>query len=334
MWGGGRASAWLSVSGEELLSSYGAHGLHVACLLLRDGKGAQALCAPAVFKGLQPKIILVPEWHSCVLSSFLPPPAGGTRPVLFVCADLTTLGLSCKWNPMGSVLWGLAYVARRGVLRALPCSGRCLTSSSSGLSRRSPFVRPSPHRWMPSRCLIAALADSPAANLGVHVTIPDPAPGSSGGRPDVGLPFSQELSVEPSEDFPAVATPFYFPAGSAQGLQLPLPRCACPFHVLLSMVTMLAHVTRSPLPCAPVLWVCVSRTVSDAARALLGFLATRMRVPFRRLVGLFGCRARRLFADHCSASACGPRRLGTRDPRPPRGALRREGSGGRPLLLF
>ncbi|XP_044092870.1 uncharacterized protein LOC122899344 isoform X2 [Neovison vison] len=141
-----------------------------------------------------------------------------------------------------------------------PRSLMCLTSSSSGLSRRSPFVRPSPHRWMPSRCLIAALADSPAANLGVHVTIPDPAPGSSGGRPDVGLPFSQELSVEPSEDFPAVATPFYFPAGSAQGLQLPLPRCACPFHVLLSMVTMLAHVTRSPLPCAPVLWVCVSRT--------------------------------------------------------------------------
>lgn len=78
-----------------LLSSCRAHGLHAACLLLRDGKGAQALRAPAVFKGLQPKIILVPKWHSCVLSSFIPPPASGTRTVLSVCADLTTLGLSC-----------------------------------------------------------------------------------------------------------------------------------------------------------------------------------------------------------------------------------------------
>ncbi|XP_047580320.1 solute carrier family 35 member E2B isoform X8 [Lutra lutra] len=63
---------------------------------------AVAMLVPAwvFFMGLQPKIILVPEWHSCVLSSFIPPPAGGTHAVLSVGADLTTLGLSWPFRAL------------------------------------------------------------------------------------------------------------------------------------------------------------------------------------------------------------------------------------------
>lgn len=169
-----------------------------------------------------------------------------------------------------------------------PRSLMCLTSSSSGLSHRSPFVRPSvrpsPHGWMPSRCLISALADSPAVNLGVHVTNPDPAPGSSGGRPDVGCRARRSCLLNLLRTVLRWLHQFTFPPAALKASSFP-SSAARVLSIFCSRWSPCAHVRRSPLPSPPVLWVCVSRTVSDAERPLMGFLATRVRVHVQKVGG-------------------------------------------------
>ncbi|XP_044919480.1 uncharacterized protein LOC101675525 isoform X1 [Mustela putorius furo] len=193
---------------------------------------------------------------------------------------------SCQWHPHCPFCLCRSDDPRS--LMALPCSGRCLTSSSSGLSHRSPFVRPSvrpsPHGWMPSRCLISALADSPAVNLGVHVTNPDPAPGSSGGRPDVGCRARRSCLLNLLRTVLRWLHQFTFPPAALKASSFP-SSAARVLSIFCSRWSPCAHVRRSPLPSPPVLWVCVSRTVSDAERPLMGFLATRVRVHVQKVGG-------------------------------------------------